>query len=204
MVVEPELRNKRPTTLGTLNSSLSLLSPFPKQVQYGKEMLKHKQQLYQRRSQLPYLLKHHFFGSRIQLDSSAQENISLEKRGSSFLLILVISTFSSPIVQLEKPSKTAFILTFSSLKDNFKVHIGSLWSDYRPLCGQAGTFLTFISALFSYGGIYKEHTFSLSLENFAILVMCLTARSPFTAFLTSWQLPLKIHPVVKTLSPAAN
>lgn len=82
--------------------------------------------------------------------------------------------------------------------------LGSLRSDYGPLCGQADMFLTFISALFSYKGIQKECTFFLSLEILSILVMCLTARSAFMASLTSWQLLLKIHPVVKALSPAAN
>jgi len=87
-------------------------------------------------------------GSRIPLDSSAKENISLERSGLGFLLILVISTvtFSSPGVQLRKPAKTAFILPFTSLKDNFKARIGSLRPDYRPSRRQAEMLLTFISA----------------------------------------------------------
>lgn len=154
----------------------------------------------------PVPLKHHSFGSRIPLDSSAKENPSLERRGPSFLLILVISmvTFSSPVVQLKKPAKAVFVLTFTSLKANFKVCTGSLSSDYRPLRGQTDVFLPFGSALFSYKSIQKECTFLLSLEILIILVMCFTARSAFTASLTSWQLLLKIHPVVKALSPAAN
>lgn len=156
---------------------VSPVSSFPNQAQPGKALLKHEQQLYQRRSQLPYLLKHCFFASRIPLDSSSEENIRLERSGLNFISISVISTvtFSSPIVQLKKPAKTAFILTFTSLKDHVKVHICPLRFDYRPLCGQAEMFLTFISALFSYKGIQKECTFFLSLEILINLVMCLTA-----------------------------